>query len=228
MALDAPEGRIVDGGDLGLQAAEAERGALDQDEGRDRQQDSDAGGDRHRDDVVAAEDRRRPARTRRWPGTRSASARRRAASMVTSCARSSRRAGARAPSAPIAASMSMSRAAARGISKAGEPSRPTFSRTGPSIGAITLVANMQLSPMREPGGTKTSVPRKLFAPMRQGRAGRRGSTSVTLPSIRPSEATVPAPTEHRNGLSCPARLPKFEPVSRRRRAASRPSADSAR
>ena len=30
--------------------------------------------------------------------------------------------------------------AARGISKQGEPSRPTFSRTGPSIGAITLVA----------------------------------------------------------------------------------------
>ena len=40
----------------------------------------------------------------------------------------------------------------RGISKQGEPSRPTPSRTGPVTGIMTLVASRQLSPVRPPAG----------------------------------------------------------------------------
>ena len=40
----------------------------------------------------------------------------------------------------------------RGISKEGEPSRPTPSRTGPLTGIMTLVASRQSSPVRPPAG----------------------------------------------------------------------------
>ena len=45
-----------------------------------------------------------------------------------------------------------SRSTVRGISKLGEPSRPTPSRTGPSIGTMTFVASRQLSPVRPCAG----------------------------------------------------------------------------
>ena len=41
----------------------------------------------------------------------------------------------------------LSRSTVRGISKLGEPSRPTPSRTFPSIGTMTFVASRQLSPV---------------------------------------------------------------------------------
>ena len=130
--------------------------------------------------------------------------------MLNQVLRTSRR---RRSFCPIAASISMSRAAARGISKAGEPSRPTFSRTGPSIGAITLVANMHVVAGARAGRhVDIGAEEVVLADAALARAGRRGSTSSTLPSHRPSEATVPAPIEHRNGLSWPCSLPKFEPV----------------
>jgi hypothetical protein len=46
----------------------------------------------------------------------------------------------------------LSRSTDRGISKGGEPSSPTFSRTLPSIGTMTFVASMQLSPVLPRGG----------------------------------------------------------------------------
>ena len=45
-----------------------------------------------------------------------------------------------------------SRWTVRGISKQGEPSRPTPSRTGPATGIMTFVASRQLSPVRPPAG----------------------------------------------------------------------------
>ena len=41
----------------------------------------------------------------------------------------------------------VSRSTVRGISKLGEPSSPTPSRTSPSIGTMTFVARRQLSPV---------------------------------------------------------------------------------
>ena len=41
----------------------------------------------------------------------------------------------------------LSRSTERGISKAGEPSSPTLSRTFPLIGTMTFVASRQLSPV---------------------------------------------------------------------------------
>ena len=46
----------------------------------------------------------------------------------------------------------LSRSTDRGISKHGEPSRPTPSRIFPSSGTITFVASRQLSPVLPPGG----------------------------------------------------------------------------
>ena len=46
----------------------------------------------------------------------------------------------------------LSRSTDRGISKAGEPSSPTFSRTLPLIGTMTFVASRQLSPVLPRGG----------------------------------------------------------------------------
>ena len=40
----------------------------------------------------------------------------------------------------------------RGISKAGEPSSPTFSRTGPSIGIMVLVPSSTFTPVLPFGG----------------------------------------------------------------------------
>jgi hypothetical protein len=39
-----------------------------------------------------------------------------------------------------------------GISNGGDPRRPTFSRTGPSTGIMTLVPSRTLSPVRPPTG----------------------------------------------------------------------------
>ena len=46
----------------------------------------------------------------------------------------------------------LSRSTVRGISKLGDPSRPTPSRTSPSIGTRTFVARRQLSPVRPCAG----------------------------------------------------------------------------
>ena len=46
----------------------------------------------------------------------------------------------------------LSRSTDRGISKDGEPSRPTPSRICPSSGIIALVASRQFSPVRPPAG----------------------------------------------------------------------------
>ena len=46
----------------------------------------------------------------------------------------------------------LSRSTVRGISKLGEPSSPTPSRTFPSIGTRTFVASRQLSPVLPCGG----------------------------------------------------------------------------
>ena len=46
----------------------------------------------------------------------------------------------------------LSRSTARGISKHGDPRSPTFSRTGPSIGIMTLVPSRQFAPVRPSGG----------------------------------------------------------------------------
>ena len=52
-----------------------------------------------------------------------------------------------AQSSALSRSNLLSRSTERGISKAGEPSRPTPSRTFPSTGTMTLVASRQLSPV---------------------------------------------------------------------------------
>jgi hypothetical protein len=54
----------------------------------------------------------------------------------------------RCNSAGLSSSSLLSRSTDRGISKAGEPSRPTPSRISPSIGTMTFVASRQLSPVR--------------------------------------------------------------------------------
>ena len=51
----------------------------------------------------------------------------------------------RSPSPCFRWSKLLSRSTDRGISKAGEPSSPTFSRTLPLIGTMTFVASRQLS-----------------------------------------------------------------------------------
>ena len=52
-----------------------------------------------------------------------------------------------------------SRSTMRGISKHGEPSSPTFSRTGPSIGIMVLVPSRQFAPVRPSTGSETLLPR---------------------------------------------------------------------
>ena len=64
-------------------------------------------------------------------------------------------------SAILRSSNCASRWTERGISNAGEPSRPTSRRTGPSIGIMTFVANRQFSPARAPIGKVMLFPRKL-------------------------------------------------------------------
>ncbi len=215
--LDPPEGRVVDGRDLRLQRSEAEGGALDQDEGGDRHKRQRAGRDDHRRDVVDAIDRRRPAEHETPKNTIS---QREATSptieaMLSQVLRTSRRLRS---FSPIEASISRSRAEARGISKAGEPSRPTFSRTGPSIGAITLVREQHVvADPRAGGHVDHGAEEVVRADAAASRGGRRGSTSTGCRASarrrppccrRPSTGT---------GLSWPCSLPKFEPVSSPRR-----------
>ncbi len=52
-----------------------------------------------------------------------------------------------------------SRSTTRGISKAGEPRSPTFSRTGPSVGIMTLVASRQFAPTFAAAGKLIRLPR---------------------------------------------------------------------
>ena len=95
----------------------------------------------------------------------------------------------------------LSRSTDLGISKAGEPSSPTFSRTGPLIGTMTFVASRQLSRVLPRGGYTMPLPRKLRCPDgRPGQPERRArdtphssSTARRRPSFRvPMELRIRA------------------------------------
>ena len=67
--------------------------------------------------------------------------------MVTMLCRFLARRRRRSSSPRLPWSNPLSRSTVRGISKLGEPSSPTSSRTLPSIGTMTFVASRQLSPV---------------------------------------------------------------------------------
>jgi hypothetical protein len=100
----------------------------------------------------------------------------------------------------------------RGISKGGEPSKPTFLRIVPSIGIITFVARRQFSPTRAPMGNVTSLPRKLRPAIRTRESRNEVLEKSAFIIFRPSDTMVPVPTEFRNGDSWANAGPKFDPV----------------
>jgi hypothetical protein len=105
-----------------------------------------------------------------------------------------------------------SRSTVRGISKLGDPRRPVFVRTGPSIGTITFVARRQLSPTLAFCGKKTLLPRKASAPIETGESRKEVLEFSELIIHKPSETSVPGPTRHISGMSCSCASPKLTPV----------------
>jgi hypothetical protein len=105
-----------------------------------------------------------------------------------------------------------SRATERGISKGGEPSRPTFSRTGPSIGTITLVASRTFSPIFAAVGRAMLFPMKLRLPMVIGNMRNELLEKSAFMIDTPSESMVPLPTVVSRAESWRISVPKLEPV----------------
>ena len=123
--------------------------------------------------------------------------------MVTGCAGSWRRAGGAARRRSFRSSKARSRCTERGISKGGEPSSPTSSRTGPSIGTMTFVASRQLSPVAAAGGVGDVVAEEAArAQSMLGETRNEVLEKSAFMNDSPSETIVPVPTVLRYGVSC--------------------------
>lgn len=88
----------------------------------------------------------------------------------------------------------LSRWTDRGISKLGEPRRPTSSRILPSTGTMTLVASRQLAPVRPPAGYAIRLPRKFRGPMAVRETRKDVLENSALLTESPSATIVPVPT----------------------------------
>ena len=107
---------------------------------------------------------------------------------------------------------SASSARRRGISKAGEPRRPTPVR-GPAVERDHgLAADEDVVPQPRPAGTGRAFPRKHRLPIARGATRNAVLETRRWPGRRRRTSIVPGPTVIGYGLPCRSAAPTFDPV----------------